>query len=150
MTTGSLGRSRRSVAVVAMASTTFCDSGSTTSPKMVCLRFRCGVLPTVMKNCEPLVPGPRVRHRQQVGLVELQLGVELVAELVARAAAAGAGGVAALDHEAVDHAVEHGAVVERSGRAARRVLGAVVLGALRQIRRSWRRSWGRDFRTVRS
>ncbi|COX39866.1 Uncharacterised protein [Mycobacterium tuberculosis] len=25
---------------------------------MVWRRFRCGVLPTVMKNCEPLVPGP--------------------------------------------------------------------------------------------
>ena len=34
MTTGSVGRSLRSVAVVAMASTTFCDSGSTTSPKI--------------------------------------------------------------------------------------------------------------------
>src|SRR5262249_28585543 len=47
-------------------------------------------------------------------------------------ATASAGRVAALDHEAVDHAVEDRAVVERSRRATRSVLGAVVLGALRQ------------------
>ena len=58
ITTGSVGRSLRSVAVVAIASTTFCDSGSTTSPKIVWRRFRCGVGVTVMKNYEPLVPGP--------------------------------------------------------------------------------------------
>ena len=46
------------VDVVAIASTTACESASVTSPKMVWLRFRCGVWPTVMKNCEPLVPGP--------------------------------------------------------------------------------------------
>ena len=34
ITTGSVGRSLRSVAVVAMVSTTFCDCESTTSPKM--------------------------------------------------------------------------------------------------------------------
>ncbi|COX41751.1 Uncharacterised protein [Mycobacterium tuberculosis] len=54
----SVGRSLPSVAVLEIASTTRCDSASITSPKMVWRRFRCGVLPTVMKNCEPLVPGP--------------------------------------------------------------------------------------------
>ncbi|SHS95876.1 Uncharacterised protein [Mycobacteroides abscessus subsp. abscessus] len=58
ITTSSVGRSPRSTAVEAMESTTCCEAGSTTSPKMVWRRFRCGVLPTVMKNCEPLVPGP--------------------------------------------------------------------------------------------
>ena len=43
----------------------------------------------------------------------LERAVELVGELVAGAAGAGAGRVAALDHEIGDHAVEGGAVVER-------------------------------------
>src|SRR5690606_8409355 len=73
-----------------------------------------------------------VRHREQVAAVELQLGVELVGELVARAAAAGAGGVATLDHEAVDDAVEDRAVVERTAGLALGVLGLVLLGALSQ------------------
>jgi hypothetical protein len=45
----------------------FCDSVSTTSPKMVCLRFRCGVLRTVMKNCDPLVPGPTLALANRYG-----------------------------------------------------------------------------------
>ncbi len=53
-----------------------------------------------------------VGHGQQVGLVELEVRVELVAELVAGATGAGARRVAALDHEAVDDAVEHDAVVK--------------------------------------
>src|SRR5206468_5779755 len=57
-----------------------------------------------------------VGHGQQVGAVEGQLGVELVAELVTRAAVALTQRVAALDHEAVDDPVEHRAVVERLGR----------------------------------
>ena len=44
--------------VVAIESTTSRLAWSATSPKIVCLRLRCGVGPTVMKNCEPLVPGP--------------------------------------------------------------------------------------------
>ena len=48
------------------------------------------------------------------GLVELAAALELVVELVAGAAAAGAGRVAALDHEVGDDAVEDGAVVERA------------------------------------
>ena len=54
-----------------------------------------------------------VGHREQVRPVEAQLGVELVGEVVARAAGAAAQRVAALDHEVVDHPVEDGAVVER-------------------------------------
>ena len=44
--------------VLAILSTTARDAASATSPKIVCLRLRCGVGPTVMKNCDPLVPGP--------------------------------------------------------------------------------------------
>lgn len=100
-----------------IASTTRCDSASITSPKMVWRRFRCGVLPTVMKNCEPLVARTGVGHREQIGLVELQLGVELVGELVAGSAATRPGWIATLDHEALDHPVKDRAVVERAGRA---------------------------------
>ena len=83
-----------------------------------------GRAPRVMKNCEPLVPLAHalagVRHRQQVGLVEDQLGVDLVVERVAGAAGAGAQRAAALDHEAVDDPVEAEAVVELAGGRARR------------------------------
>ena len=85
ITTGSVGRSLRSVAVVAMASTTFCDSGSTTSPKMVCLPVQVRRLADGDEELGAVGARPGVGHRQQVGLVELQLRVELVVELVARA-----------------------------------------------------------------
>src|SRR5699024_5120676 len=68
----------------------------------------------------------------QVGAVEAQLRVELVAEVVTGAATAGAGWVAALDHETVDDAVEDGAVVERTLLGAGCVGGLVFLGALGQ------------------
>ena len=115
MTTGSVGRSLRSVAVVAIASTTCCDSGSTTSPKIVWRRFRCGVWPDRDEELRAVGARARIRHRQQVRLVELQFGVELVGELVARTTATGARRVAALDHEAVDDPVEDRAIVERAG-----------------------------------
>src|SRR5690606_41620259 len=54
-----------------------------------------------------------VRHREQVGLVEDELGVDLVVELVAGAADPLAERVAALQHELLDDAVEDDAVVER-------------------------------------
>src|SRR5699024_1682550 len=69
----------------------------------------------------------RVGHSQQEWAVELQLRVELVLELVARAAAAGAGRVAALDHEAVDDAVEDRTIVERALVAALGVRLGVLL-----------------------
>ena len=58
------------------------------------------------------------------------VGMELVGEVVARPAGALAEPIAALDHEAVDHAVEDDAVVERRlpPLAGRRV--APLLGAL--------------------
>ena len=73
-----------------------------------------------------------VSHGQQVRAVELQLRMELVGELETRAASAGAGRVAALDHEVIDDAVEDCAVIERTGLLALCVLGGVVLLALGQ------------------
>lgn len=90
ITTGSVGRSLPSVAVLEIASTTRCDA----------VGARTGV-----------------GHREQIGLVELQLGVELVGELVAGSAATRPGWIATLDHEALDHPVKDRAVVERAGRA---------------------------------
>ena len=58
ITTGSTGRSPAPVGVVAIASTTSRLSWSATSPKIVCLSVQVRGRPTVMKNCEPLVPGP--------------------------------------------------------------------------------------------
>src|SRR5690606_5708252 len=59
MTTSASGRSVRGlVCAEAMPSTTFWLAASVTSPKMVCLRVSHAVGATVMKNCEPLVPGP--------------------------------------------------------------------------------------------
>ena len=63
-----------------------------------------------MKNCEPLVFGPGVGHRQRAA--DDLVVVELVLERVAGAAGAGALRAAALDHEVLDHAVEDQPVVE--------------------------------------
>ena len=57
-------------------------------------------------------PRTRVGHGEETGAVVLQSGSELVGELVARTAHAGAGGIASLDHEIRDDAVEGDAVVE--------------------------------------
>ena len=62
------------VLVVAMASMTFCESASATFPKMVCRLFRCGVGPTVTKNCEPLVPGPALAMASRYGSVNWSSG----------------------------------------------------------------------------
>ena len=53
-----------------------------------------------------------VGHSQQVRLVELQARVDLIVELVARAAGTGAQRATALNHELLDDAVEGQAVVE--------------------------------------
>ncbi len=75
--------------------------------------------------------GAGVSHGEAAGNVEGEGGVELVLEVVAGVAHAGADGVAALDHEAGDDAVEGGSVVE--GLAVDLLLGpgvGPVLGAL--------------------
>ena len=53
-----------------------------------------------------------VGHSQQVWLVELQARVDLIVELVARAAGTGAQRATALNHELLDDTVEGQAVVE--------------------------------------
>ena len=62
-----IGRSPEPVFVLPMASTTFCDAASFTSPKMVCLRLSQVVGATVIKNCEPLVPGPEFAIARMYG-----------------------------------------------------------------------------------
>lgn len=54
-----------------------------------------------------------VCHGELVRLVEVQVWVDFVVELVARSADALAQGIAALNHEVSDDAVEDGAVVQR-------------------------------------
>jgi len=61
MTTSSRGRSRGSVDTAEIASTTWRDASSATSPKIVCLPCSHSVGAVVMKNWEPLVPLPRRR-----------------------------------------------------------------------------------------
>src|SRR4051812_37575771 len=58
-------------------------------------------------------PRSGVRHREQARLVELQLGRELVLEAITGVAGADAQGIAALDHESGDHAVEDQTIVKR-------------------------------------
>ena len=94
---------------------------------MVCLPVSQLVSVTVMKNWLPLVLGPELAMASLPGLLEAVFGAPgLVGELVAGAAHAGAFGVAALDHELGDDAMEDGAVVELRAllAAAVPVLGA--------------------------
>ena len=79
---------------------------STTSPNTECRLSRCGVRPERDEELAAVRVRPRVGHREDAGLVVAQLRVELVGELVAGAAGALPERIAALDHEAVDHAVE--------------------------------------------
>ena len=76
--------------------------------------------------------GASIGHGQQVRTVKAQLGVELVGELVAGATATGAGGVAALDHEAINDTVEDRPVIEWTLSIASGIRGLVLLRALSQ------------------
>ena len=78
-----------------------------------------------------------------------QLGVDLVVEGVARAAGAGAQRVAALDHEAGDHAVEDDAVVERLGALGTRARVLPRAACPWRARRSCAPSWARGSRRAR-
>ena len=85
--------------------------------------------------------GPAVGHRQDAGLVVPEPRVELVGELVAGAADALSQRIAALDHEAVDHAVEDDAVVVRRPSSSPGCRDASIPWCLRPARRSWPRCW---------
>ena len=136
------GRCGRS-GTLAIASTTSRLASSATSPKIVCLRLRCGVGPDGDEELRAVGARAGVGHGQQVRPVEGQLGVELVAELVAGAAEALTERVAALDHEAADDPVEDRAVVERVGGLLRGSPGGSTRGGPRRGRRSWRPSSAR-------
>ena len=115
----SSGRSWPSVSAFPIASTT--SMPPETRPKTVCRPSSHGQASAVtMKNCEPFVFGPGVRHRDHAPLD--RAAVRLVLELVAGAAHAGAGRVAALDHEVRDDAVEDDPVVEAVARKLDEVL----------------------------
>src|SRR5690606_38784707 len=73
-TTSCRGRSFASVGTAAIASTTRADSSSATWPKIVCLKLRCGVGATVMKNCEPFVPGPALAIASRYGRSKVSSG----------------------------------------------------------------------------
>ena len=89
---------------------------STTSPKMVWLPVSQGVGGDGDKELAAVGSGAAVGHGQLAGLVELvRRALGLVAEAVAGPAHAGAGGVAALDHEVGNDAMEDGAVEELVG-----------------------------------
>ena len=120
------------VGVPSIASTA--SMPSITSPNTVCLPSSHGAASVVtMKNCEPLVFGPGVGHRQRAA--DDLVVVELVLERVAGAAGAGALRAAALDHEVRDHAVEDEAVVE----AVAGELAEVLDGLRARRRRTARR-----------
>src|ERR1700690_1524537 len=71
ITTSVVGLSRgpRSTPVILATS----DSGAQL-PKMVCLPFRYIGVPSVMKNCEPFVPGPALAIASRPGLSNLRSG----------------------------------------------------------------------------
>jgi hypothetical protein len=71
-----------------------------TSPKIVCLPVQPGGRRDRDEELRAVGARAGVGHREQVRLVEPQVRVDLVGELVAGAAGAGAERVAALDHEA--------------------------------------------------
>ena len=113
MTTGSTGRSKPSVCVAPMVSTTALLSASVTSPKIVCLRLSQSVGTSGDEELRAVGAGAGVGHGQQVRPVEAQVGMELVVERVAGPAGARAQGVAALEHEVRDDTVERQTVVKR-------------------------------------
>ena len=117
--TSSCGLSLESVSTLEILSTT--SMPLVTRPNTVCLPSSHGAESAVtMKNCDAVRVRAGVRHRERAA-VDLVV-VELVLERVAGAAGAGAGRVAALDHEVRDHAVEDDAVVEPVARELDEVL----------------------------
>ena len=103
MTTSSRGLSPASASTLAIVSTT--SIPFVTRPNTVCLPLSHGH--AVGGDDEELASvrvGPGVRHRERAAIDAVV--VPLVLERVARAAAAGAGRVAALDHEVGDDAME--------------------------------------------
>src|SRR5262249_40472696 len=84
------------------------------------------------EELRPARTGSRVGTGQQVRPAELEVRVDLVLELVPRAAPSGTRRVAALDHEAADHPVEDGAVVVGAAAACSGLRVDVLLRPLGQ------------------
>ena len=59
--------------------------------------------------------GSGIGHRQDAWAIMLQVRMKFIREIVTGAATAGSGGVAALNHEAVDYPVENDAIIESLG-----------------------------------
>ena len=123
------GRSRSPVGALPIFFTT--SIPSTTSPKTVWRSSRCGVGASVMKNCPPLVFGPRFAIDRIPGLVVPRLRMELVGERVAGSADPLAERIAALNHEAIDHAMKDDTVVVRLTHLS---IGARIGPILRALR----------------
>src|SRR5690349_10270267 len=60
--------------------------------------------------------GSGVGHGEGADFMLIRIAPGLVLKFIAGSAAAGAGGIAALDHEVGDHAMKHGAVVKAFAR----------------------------------
>src|SRR5215213_6419608 len=84
----------------------------------------------------------RIRHREDARLGVAQRRVEFVGELVAGPAGALPERVAALDHEALNHAVEDDAVVERRLLLLARRRMRPLFRALREADEVLDRAWG--------
>ena len=83
-----------------------------TWPKTLCLPSSQGVAHVGDEELAAVGARAGIGHREDAGLVVFQGRIELILELVPGTAHAGAGRVAALHHEIVDHPVEDGVVVE--------------------------------------
>jgi hypothetical protein len=84
---------------------------------------------------------PRVRHGEQVGPVEAQLGMELIGERITGTAGPGSERASTLDHEAVDHAMECESVVEVSRRCSAGLGVRILLRPARQSHEIGDGSW---------
>ena len=90
-----------------------------------------------MKNWLPLVFGPALAIESDADLMLRGLFFTSSREFISRPAAAGAGGVAALDHEIGDHAMKFGSIIkflageeDKIIHRDRRVLGKKIAGDL--------------------
>ena len=64
------------------------------------------------KELASVAIGSGISHRQDAGAIMLEIGMELILELVPRAARSGSLGTTALDHEVGDHSVKRHVVIE--------------------------------------
>ena len=111
MTMSFTGRSRSPVRVRPILLTT--SMPSTTSPNTRVAIVEVRRRRERNEELPAIGVGAAIRHRHDAGLVVAQLRMKLVGEVISGSADSLAERIAALDHEAVDHAVEDGSVVIR-------------------------------------